>query len=105
MQFMAYNTIAYADVSLPGMSAATSTYLEAFRQMALTLGIALSAAAAASLAITRPYPADACQISPRPFYAQCGGVIGALRGDAVDRGEELSGHQVQGAAVALMGRM
>jgi EmrB/QacA subfamily drug resistance transporter len=51
LQFMAYNTIAYADVSRSRMSVATSFYTT-FQQMALTLGIAVSAAAlAASLAM------------------------------------------------------
>jgi hypothetical protein len=57
LQFMAYNTIAYAEVSRARMSVATSFYTT-FQQMALTLGIAVSAAAlAASLAIHgRPEP-------------------------------------------------
>jgi len=51
LQFMAYNTIAYADVSRARMSVATSFYTT-FQQMALTLGIAVSAAAlAASLVL------------------------------------------------------
>ena len=51
LQFMAYNTIAYADVSRARMSVATSFYTT-FQQMALTLGIAVSAAVlAASLAL------------------------------------------------------
>lgn len=51
LQFMAYNTIAYADVPRPQMSAATSFYTT-FQQMFLTLGIAVSASAlAASLAL------------------------------------------------------
>jgi EmrB/QacA subfamily drug resistance transporter len=51
LQFMAYNTIAYADVSRARMSIATSFYTT-FQQMALTLGIAVSAAVlAASLAL------------------------------------------------------
>jgi EmrB/QacA subfamily drug resistance transporter len=51
LQFMAYNTIAYADVSRARMSVATSFYTT-FQQMSLTLGIAVSAAAlAASVAI------------------------------------------------------
>jgi hypothetical protein len=51
LQFMAYNTIAYADVPRARMSVATSFYTT-FQQMSLTLGIAVSAAAlAASLAI------------------------------------------------------
>src|SRR5271165_313433 len=52
LQFMAYNTIAYADVPRGDMSAATSFY-STFQQMTLTLGIAVSAAAlAASIAVT-----------------------------------------------------
>ncbi|MDR3539305.1 MAG: MFS transporter [Acetobacteraceae bacterium] len=46
LQFMAYNTIAYADVPRPDMSSATSFYTT-FQQMSLTLGIAVSAAALA----------------------------------------------------------
>ncbi|MGA9013790.1 MAG: MFS transporter, partial [Acetobacteraceae bacterium] len=45
--FMAYNTIAYADVPRPQMSAATSFYTT-FQQMSLTLGIAVSAAVLAA---------------------------------------------------------
>jgi EmrB/QacA subfamily drug resistance transporter len=52
LQFMAYNTIAYADVPRADMSAATSFYTT-FQQMSLTLGIAVSAAAlAVSVAAT-----------------------------------------------------
>ena len=52
LQFMAYNTIAYADVPREDMSAATSFYTT-FQQMSLTLGIAVSAAAlAASITVT-----------------------------------------------------
>ena len=43
LQFIAYNTIAYADVPRPQMSAATSFYTT-FQQLSLTLGIAISAA-------------------------------------------------------------
>ena len=50
--FMAYNTIAYADIPRPRMSAATSFYAT-FQQMALSTGIAVSAAAlAASVVLT-----------------------------------------------------
>jgi EmrB/QacA subfamily drug resistance transporter len=44
--FMAYNTIAYADVTARQMSAATSFYTT-FQQLSLALGIAVSAAALA----------------------------------------------------------
>lgn len=47
LQFMAYNTIAYADVPRPQMSTATSFYTT-FQQMSLTLGIAVSAAVLAA---------------------------------------------------------
>jgi EmrB/QacA subfamily drug resistance transporter len=47
LQFMAYNTIAYADMPRPRMSAATSLYTT-FQQMSLTLGIAASAAVLAA---------------------------------------------------------
>ncbi|MDE2514413.1 MAG: multidrug efflux MFS transporter [Rhodospirillales bacterium] len=46
LQFMAYNTIAYADVPRLQMSSATSFYTT-FQQMSLTLGIAVSAASLA----------------------------------------------------------
>jgi EmrB/QacA subfamily drug resistance transporter len=46
LQFMAYNTVAYADVPRRRMSAATSFYTT-FQQMSLSLGIAVSAAALA----------------------------------------------------------
>jgi len=47
LQFMAYNTIAYADVPRLKMSAATSFYTT-FQQLSLTLGIAVSAATLAA---------------------------------------------------------
>ncbi len=47
LQFMAYNTIAYADVPRASMSAATSFYTT-FQQLSLTLGIAFSAATLAA---------------------------------------------------------
>ena len=46
LQFMAYNTIAYADVPKAQMSAATSFYTT-FQQLTLSLGIAVAAAALA----------------------------------------------------------
>jgi EmrB/QacA subfamily drug resistance transporter len=47
LQFIAYNTIAYADVPRSQMSAATSFYTT-FQQLSLSLGIAISAAALAA---------------------------------------------------------
>ncbi len=49
LQFMAYNTVAYADVPRRRMSAATSFYTT-FQQLSLSLGIAVSAAALAGSA-------------------------------------------------------
>ena len=46
LQFMAYNTIAYADVPRAAMSAATSFYTT-FQQLCISLGIATAAAALA----------------------------------------------------------
>ncbi len=57
--FMAYNTIAYADMPRSRMSAATSFYTT-FQQMALSLGIAVSAGAlAGSVALSG-------HVAPRP---------------------------------------
>ncbi len=51
LQFIAYNTIAYADIPRERMSAATSFYTT-FQQLMLTLGICVSAASlAASMAV------------------------------------------------------
>jgi MFS family permease len=51
LQFIAYNTIAYADVPRPRMSAATSFYTT-FQQLALSLGIATAASClAGSMAV------------------------------------------------------
>ncbi|MEJ1976313.1 MAG: MFS transporter [Acetobacteraceae bacterium] len=52
LQFTAYNTIAYADIDKPQLSAATSCYTT-IQQLMLTLGICASAGSlAASLALT-----------------------------------------------------
>jgi len=61
LQFMAYNTIAYADLPRARMSAATSFYTT-FQQLSLSVGIGVSAATlAASMALAghdRPLPPD-----------------------------------------------
>ena len=52
LQFIGYNTIAYADVSGPQMSTATGFYTP-FQQLSLALGVAISAAAlAGSMAVS-----------------------------------------------------
>ena len=63
LQFMAYNTIAYADVPRPQMSAATSFYTT-FQQMSLTLGIAVSAAVLAASVDLLGHLYRCCRISP-----------------------------------------
>ena len=63
LQFMAYNTIAYADVPRPRMSAATSFYTT-FQQMSLTLGIAVSAAVLAASIRLLGHAHRCCRISP-----------------------------------------
>jgi hypothetical protein len=56
LQFIAYNTIAYADMPRPQMSAATSFYTT-FQQLALSLGIAISAASLAGSMALRGHAA------------------------------------------------
>jgi Na+/melibiose symporter-like transporter len=100
LQFMAYNTIAYADMPREEMSAATSFYTT-FQQMSLTTGIALSAAAlAVSVAIggrANPNPADFSHaflfVAAISFLAP----LLALRLDP-DAGSELSGHHRRSAS-------
>jgi EmrB/QacA subfamily drug resistance transporter len=97
LQFMAYNTIAYADVPRPDMSAATSFYTT-FQQMSLTLGIALSAAAlAGSVAITghgEPLPSD---FSAAFLFVAAISLMAPLLARRLDAGAgaELSGHRDQ----------
>ncbi len=95
LQFMAYNTIAYADMPREQMSSATSFYTT-FQQMSLTTGIAISAAAlAVSVAMTghaQPGPADFSHaflfVAMISFLAP----VLALRLDP-NAGAEMSGHQ------------
>jgi EmrB/QacA subfamily drug resistance transporter len=95
LQFMANNTIAYADVPRPEMSAATSFYTT-FQQMSLTLGIALSAAAlAGSVAVTghgTPLPSD---FSAAFLFVAAISFMAPLLARRLDEGAgaELSGHR------------
>ncbi len=95
LQFMAYNTIAYADVPREDMSAATSFYTT-FQQMSLTLGIAISAAAlAASIAVShhpRPMLPD---FSVAFLFVAAVSFMAPLLATRLDRGAgaELSGHR------------
>jgi hypothetical protein len=95
LQFMAYNTIAYADVPRPEMSAATSFYTT-FQQMSLTLGIALSAAAlAGSVALTGHGEPQLSDFSAAFLFVACISLMSPLVARQLEHGAgaELSGHR------------
>jgi EmrB/QacA subfamily drug resistance transporter len=97
LQFMAYNTIAYADVSREDMSAATSFYTT-FQQMALTLGIALSAAAlAASMAVTGHAQPKLPDFTAAFLFVAAVSYLAPLLATRLEptAGDELSGHTVR----------
>jgi hypothetical protein len=94
LQFMAYNTIAYADVPMTQMSSATAFYTT-FQQLSLSLGIGVSAAVlAASVALAghnAPLPSDFSVA----FVAVAGVALFApliSTGLTRDAGNELTGH-------------
>jgi EmrB/QacA subfamily drug resistance transporter len=100
LQFIAYNTIAYADVPRPQMSAATSFYTT-FQQLSLTLGIATSAGVlSASIAVRGHAEPELIDFS-MAFLAVSAIAMAApilslgLRRNA---GAELSGHHVRARA-------
>jgi Na+/melibiose symporter-like transporter len=103
LQFMAYNTIAYADVPRPQMSTATSFYTT-FQQMSLTLGIAISAAVLA--ASVRALGHDGPQLSDFSVAFLAVAVI-SLAAPVLSRrldksaGAELSGHRERPAKPRL----
>lgn len=95
LQFMAYNTIAYADVPREDMSAATSFYTT-FQQLSLTLGIALSAAAlSASVAATRHAQPMLPDFSAAFLFVAAISFLAPLLATRLDKnaGAELSGHR------------
>ena len=95
LQFMAYNTIAYADVPREDMSAATSFYTT-FQQMSLTLGIAISAAAlAASVAVTGHAEPRLADFSFAFLFVAAVSFLAPLLATRLDSGAgaELSGHR------------
>jgi hypothetical protein len=95
LQFMAYNTIAYADLPRDDMSAATSFYTT-FQQMSLTLGIAVSAAAlAASISITHHGEPMLPDFSAAFLFVAGVSFLAPLLATRLDRdaGAELSGHR------------
>ncbi len=95
LQFISYNTIAYADIEGGRMSAATSFYTT-FQQMTLTLGICI---AAGSMAISRGIAGRETLSLDDFSVAFC--VVGALALLATpvsarlrpDAGSEISGHR------------
>ncbi len=95
LQFMAYNTIAYADVPRPRMSAATSFYTT-FQQMSLTLGIAISAAALAASVAALGHSEPALSDFSIAFLLVSGiALVAPLISTRLDKsaGAELSGHR------------
>jgi EmrB/QacA subfamily drug resistance transporter len=100
LQFIGYNTIAYADVPRPQMSAATSFYTT-FQQLALTLGIATSAAVLAGSVAWHGHAQPQLIDFSTAFLA-----VGAIAlfapvqslGLRRDAGAELSGHHVQASS-------
>jgi Na+/melibiose symporter-like transporter len=95
LQFMAYNTIAYADVPREDMSAATSFYTT-FQQMSLTLGIAVSAAAlAASISVTHHAQPMLPDFSVAFLFVAAVSFLAPLLATKLDgrAGAELSGHR------------
>jgi EmrB/QacA subfamily drug resistance transporter len=99
LQFMAYNTIAYADVPRPQMSTATSFYTT-FQQMSLTLGIAISAAVlAASIHLLGHQEALLSDFSVAFLVVSTIALAAPLLSLRLDRaaGAEVSGHRDRAA--------
>jgi Na+/melibiose symporter-like transporter len=97
LQFMAYNTIAYADVPRPEMSAATSFYTT-FQQMALTLGIAISASALAGSMVLHGHTTPLVADFSLAFLLVAGAsMIAPLLSTRLEKGAggELSGQRIQ----------
>jgi EmrB/QacA subfamily drug resistance transporter len=96
LQFMAYNTIAYADVPRPKMSAATSFYTT-FQQLSLTLGIAVSAASLGMSAAWRGHMGPLLDDFSTAFLVVTViAIFAPLLSRTLDptAGDELSGHSV-----------
>jgi EmrB/QacA subfamily drug resistance transporter len=97
LQFMAYNTIAYADIPRPQMSTATSFYTT-FQQMSLTLGIAVSAAVLAASIRMQGHTAPLLSDFSVAFLVVSGiSMLAPLLSLRLDpaAGAELSGHRCQ----------
>ena len=100
LQFMAYNTIAYADIPRPQMSTATSFYTT-FQQMSLTLGIAVSAAVLAASIRVLGHSAPLLSDFSVAFLVVSGiSMLAPLLSLRLDpaAGAELSGHRCRAVA-------
>jgi hypothetical protein len=107
LQFMAYNTIAYADLPREDMSAATSFYTT-FQQVSLTLGIAVSAAAlAASITVTRHTQPLLPDFSAAFLFVGAVSFIAPLLASRLEpaAGAELSGHRDRPAVAKAVRRV
>jgi EmrB/QacA subfamily drug resistance transporter len=101
LMFMAYNTIAYADVPRPEMSAATSFY-STIQQMALSMGIAVSASAlAVAMAVNGHANATNADFSFAYIVVAAIAMGAPAISSGLDRsaGAELSGHRVRSTRV------
>ncbi len=97
LQFMAYNTIAYADIPRERMSAATSFYTT-FQQLFLSLGIASSAAVLGAAVVLRGHAGPTLGDFSIAFLAVTLVALGAPLVStrlAPDAGAELSGRLPQ----------
>ena len=110
LQFMAYNTIAYADIPRPRMSSATSFYTT-FQQLCISLGIATAAAALAGSMFVAGHPvphlSDFTRLPDRGRHRGMGAAPvvadGPQRGSRVERAKSQEGKHVtlRGTRVAL----
>jgi EmrB/QacA subfamily drug resistance transporter len=97
LQFMAYNTIAYADIPNARMSAATSFYTT-FQQLCLTLGIATAAATLAGATALAGHAQPQLSDFSVAFLTVAAVALFApvvSRALAPDAGAELSGQRVR----------
>ena len=95
LQFIAYNTIAYADVPRSQMSAATSFYTT-FQQLSLTTGIAVSAAVlGASIRWRDVATPELHDFSVAYLTVSAVAILAPLLSSRLDKnaGMEMSGHQ------------
>ena len=94
LQFTAYNSIAYGDISRVRMSAATSLY-STIQQLTLTLGIVIAAASLEILAASRHEATASISDYHISFLVIAGiAALGIPMSSmlATNAGEEVSGH-------------